>query len=263
MTGLRGGSPEERVVEILAALGGGAFILASLGIGIRLLLLSFRTRKLPEIAMGLGLLLMGGIGYPVIAVARLAIELPDGVRGALGFIHMLSMLLGVFALAFFNRRVFRPESSQARLAVLAISAGMAITLVGQGVFGSGYLEVATGITSPWLRAQLFLPATALGWASVESLRYHHLLRRRLALGLTDPLITERFRLWGIGTGAATLLNATSSTTTAMGYDMATTVVGALMIGALGLVAAGSTWFAFVPPAAYARWVRARAELSRA
>ena len=250
-------------MEILAALGGGAFILASIGIGIRLLLLSARTRKLPETAMGLGLLLMGGVGYPVIAVARAATGLPDGLRGALGFTYMLSMLLGIFALALFNWRVFRPESGGARLAVVAISAGMAISLLGQGLFGSGYLEVATGITSPWLRAQLFLPATALGWASVESLRYHLLLRRRLALGLADPLVADRFRLWGIGTGAATLLNATSSTTTAMGYDMSTTVAGALMIGTLGLVAAGTTWFAFVPPAGYARRVRARAKLSEA
>jgi hypothetical protein len=250
-------------MEILAALGGGAFILASLGVSIRLLLLSFRTRKLPEIAMGLGLMLLGGIAYPVIVVARVASELPDGLRGALGFIYMLSMLLGIFALAFFNWRVFRPESSRALLAVLAIGAGMAISLVGQGVFGSGYLEVATGITSPWMRAQLFLPASALGWASVESLRYHLLLRRRLALGLADPLVADRFRLWAIGTGAAMLLNAASSTTTAMGYDMSTTAAGALMITALGLVAAGSTWFAFVPSPAYARWVRAKAKLSEA
>jgi hypothetical protein len=247
-------------MEILAALGGGAFILASLGIGIRLLILAARTRKLPELVMGLALLLTGAVGYPVIAVARAGVTLSDDVRAALAFTYMLSMVIGIGAIAVFNWRVYRPESRRADLAVLTIIAAMAACCIGQGM-GPGYLDAAVRITSPWLLGQLFIPSSALGWAAVESIRYHLLLRRRLALGLADPLISDRFRLWGIGTTAATLLNGTSSTTTAMGFDMSTALSGALLIGALGLVSALTTWFAFAPPGAYVRWVCARAKLS--
>ena len=40
------------------------------------------------------------------------------------------------------------------------------------------------------------------WGAVESLRYYALMRRRLRLGLADPLVTNRFLLWGLGIGAA-------------------------------------------------------------
>jgi len=57
----------------LAALGGLAFVLASLVLGIRLLALATRTRRLPEVCIGLALLLMGGLGYPLIMTAPLGL----------------------------------------------------------------------------------------------------------------------------------------------------------------------------------------------
>ena len=52
-------------MELLAAAGGGAFVLVSLVIGVRVVWLAHRTRGLAELSMGLGLLLMGGLGYPI------------------------------------------------------------------------------------------------------------------------------------------------------------------------------------------------------
>ena len=54
-------------MELLGAIGGVSFILASLVIGLRLLLLARRTRELPEFVIGLALFLMGGLGYPLLA----------------------------------------------------------------------------------------------------------------------------------------------------------------------------------------------------
>ena len=44
------------------------------------------------------------------------------------------------------------------------------------------------------------------WTMVESYRYYALMRRRQALGLADPMVTNRFLLWGsasLGTALAT------------------------------------------------------------
>ena len=64
----------------LAALGGGAFVLASLIVGARLMLLARRTRHFPEFAMGFGLFGMGGVGYPLMMVARFHTGLDDTDR---------------------------------------------------------------------------------------------------------------------------------------------------------------------------------------
>ena len=57
-------------MQLLAALGGGAFVLVSLVLSTRLLLLASRTRQLPELLVGLVLLLLGGVGYPLSTAGR-------------------------------------------------------------------------------------------------------------------------------------------------------------------------------------------------
>ena len=43
------------------------------------------------------------------------------------------------------------------------------------------------------------------WASFESFRYWRAMRKREALGLADPVVTNRFLLWTLWTGGVTLL----------------------------------------------------------
>jgi hypothetical protein len=91
-------------MELLAGIGGGAFVLVSLVIGVRVLWLARRTRGLPEFAMGLGLILMGGLGYPVLA--QFGSFLPDGERvwllyGQIGVVVFLWS--GIESLRYFAR----------------------------------------------------------------------------------------------------------------------------------------------------------------
>jgi hypothetical protein len=97
------------------------------------------------------------------------------------------------------------------------------------------------------------------WASLESLVYWRLMRRRLALGLADPLVTNRFALWGMGLGAG----AAGTTIAFLGnlfgarYGGSGLVFEAL-IAATGLVGAATLFLAFLPPARYQRWLLRRA-----
>ena len=95
-------------MQIIAAIGGLSFIVASLVTGARLLLVARRTRQLPEFALGLGLFLMGGLGYPLTLLGELGTFLPDAARTASIASNQLSTVVGLTFFAFFTARVFRP-----------------------------------------------------------------------------------------------------------------------------------------------------------
>ena len=85
---------------LLAAIGGGAFVLASLLVSIRLLALARRTRQFPELLIGIGLLLMGAVGYPVSMAARMVKD--DSLETTLFVIHALIMLFGQGGIVLFK-----------------------------------------------------------------------------------------------------------------------------------------------------------------
>jgi hypothetical protein len=91
-------------------------------------------------------------------------------------------------------------------------------------------------------------SAALLWLFFESASYARSMRRRLRLGLADPIVANRFVLWAIWTGALALIPLF-----VLGLRAALAVLGA---GGATAVAAG--WLAFFPPASYQRWIGARA-----
>jgi hypothetical protein len=75
------------------------------------------------------------------------------------------------------------------------------------------------------------------------------LRRRLRLGLADPLVADRFLLWAIGLSAMALLMASTILAPAAGVDPA--APGWVLLESLaGLVGAVSLGVAFFPSRAY-------------
>jgi hypothetical protein len=244
-------------METLAALGGGAFVLASLVVGARLLLLAIRTGELPEFAVGLALLVMGGVGYPAAAVARGAPDLGVLPRVSLSACAMACMVLGTVGIAVFNWRVFRPGRRWAAQLVLALGAALVASFTWQALT-PGFVAAAEN-QGAGLRALEVLAGVSLAWASIESTSYAAKLRRRVAVGLADPLLADRVRLWTVAIVSAQLLNAASVAAAALGTDIATWRYGGALIGPLGLVAALSMWLAFLPPQRYRTFVAARAK----
>jgi hypothetical protein len=250
------------MVQLLAAIGGAAFILTSLVMGVRLLLLARRTGELPELAVGLALFLMGGLAYPMIAVARFATPLPEGPRIALAGLALLLNGVGTVAVGVFNWRVFRPSEPWARTAVAALAVALAASLALEALT-PGLRDAALHNRGAGLRAFFVLLGLPLAWASWESLRFHGLLLKRMRLGLGDPVVADRMWLWGISTLAAFVSNLATSVSSFFGVDIAVSTFGALLIAPLGLLAAGAMWLAFFPPESYLRRVAARAAASEA
>lgn len=223
----------------------------SLVIGGRLLLAGRRSRKAPELAYGTALLLMG-IG----AIIRLVVF---GILGGGPEYHHLvigagaTRLLNLVALSCGILVIFRPGVGWARLLVLAFwglgAGGLAAVVAHPG----GAAE-AGGIY------QLGDLASALVviWGSVESFTYYGKMRRRLALGLADPVTTEQFRIWGtsFALAAAAGLVLTIASTVLRGPITGTpSIMAIVQVCLLGTITL--TWLAFFPPRILREWVRNR------
>jgi hypothetical protein len=95
--------------------------------------------------------------------------------------------------------------------------------------------------------------------SLESLYYYTLMRRRRALGLADPVVTNRFFVWGAGEGVASLVILAlfvvvmSQPEIPVGDPLVS-----LFVTLAGLVNAFVWWLTFTPPTVYLRWVRSSA-----
>lgn len=243
-------------MTIVAAIGGGAFVLASLVLGVRLVLLARRTRGFPELVLGASLFLMAGIGYPLGMIGMQAHALPTAVRVAMVVGNMVCLSVGMTALACFTHRVFRPGQRGSQAAVVGIALGFCAGLAAQA-WGPGFASFLENPYGPW-RTSVPVSLIASTWAGGESLRYWWLLRRRLPVGLADPVVVDRFRLWATAMLLASFITFVSMVAESLGVPMMGTPAGALLVGPLGLVIAGSLWLAFLPPAWWVRHVRARA-----
>ena len=237
------------------------FFVVSLVVGVRLVALWWRTRELPELLIGIGVLGIGPIGFGsmmvgVTLVAQGTAEdaLPVRLAMAAGF---ATVYVGVVSKCVFNWRVYRPASALARGA--AIACGLALAAL--------YVHAATirGFTlapSPhpaWF-LQSGLQVAALLWGAGEAFHYWIMMRRRARIGLADPVVTNRFLLWsigaasaGVGTGVGLVASfATGQTSFEIPWVVSSS-------SAHGFVAAVAMWLAFVPPSAYTDLVRRRAE----
>ena len=229
---------EGTAVLVIGLLGMLAFTAVSLAVGVRLLWLARRTTALPELCIGASFLLAGGIGGVLTTLAG-----PE--HRALYVVGSFAIDLGLSFLAVFNWRVFRPDSPWAAAACFACIAAFAAAFLGRAVAGS----FGAGSVSGWDWLSVVARMAMYAWGAGESLLHHAAGRRRLRLGLADPLVVNRFLLWAIGLLAVFLIWVQLAFVMAAGADPRTTFLGTAL---LGFVCAGSLWLAFFPPAAWRR-----------
>jgi len=240
-------------MAVFATIAGLFSVLASWFVGVRLLLLARRTGQVPELLLGLTLFLAGGCWSPLMAVGRQATTLADPVRGALVVAGAVCGLAGMTSLAVFNWRVYRPHVAWSP----ALAGAIVLTLTGVFVLqslGAGWVEFARSERGPWLIGS-WVGVGIYGWASFEAWRQHGMQVRRGALGLADPVVTDRMRLWALAVSAAFLGALVLAICQAIGVPIAGTAIGLTLTAAIAAVAGACLWLAFVPPATYLARVR--------
>lgn len=240
-------------MALLAAIAGLFSVLTAWFVGLRLVLLARRTRQAPELLIGLALLLTAGCWSPLVAVGRQATALSDPVRTALVVVGAACGIAGMTCLAAFNWRVYRPGAAWA----LALSALIALSLVAAFLLqsvGAGWIYYAHTERGPWLLASWIGVAIYL-WATSEAWRQYRMQARRRAIGLADPVVTDRMRLWTMTMGTAFAVSTFFALCQATGIPVAGTPVGLLLTGVMATFAGVCLLLAFVPPAAYLARVR--------
>lgn len=168
-----------------------AFAVFSVLLGLvsaRLLRLAVRTRRSPELFLGLStsLPLIGymfgflgaavGRGTPARWVTEVAGTVCDlGFIATIGFVWV----------------VFRRGDRWAKVLAMLVTLGLLATpLINH------YVPWEGGVPSAMV-PRTILRTLCYGWAAFESLHYARLMSRRVRFGLAEPLIANRFYLWGL------------------------------------------------------------------
>jgi hypothetical protein len=228
-------------MRLLSALGFGAFVLASLVVGARLLLLARRTRQAPEFAIGTALFLGGGVGY-VLLMLVLGFHAVEGTPASAGvFLGSTATAIGAASLAFGVRRIFRPLDRASAIGVLVAAALLATTL------GGRLLDPHRVPAAPWIFwIATTVSAAIYAWSALESFHFHTQMQRRVRLGIAEPALARRFLLWGVAASAAVGMHLASMLSRILVGTAALPEWLAGVKSAFGLVAAAGLWLAFFP-----------------
>jgi hypothetical protein len=95
------------------------------------------------------------------------------------------------------------------------------------------------------------------WTAWESFRYWIVLRRRLALGLADPLVVNRVALWAMTGCSSVLINVANAWTSLAEISFVDDPLTMIVTGALGFISSACLFLAFLPPTSYAARIRHR------
>ena len=241
-------------------------------IGVRLIRFAARSKG-PEAWLGVYLLagtLLGTLLSSAVYIswADPSVALPPAWRPPLHALQFLANAAGMIGILMFTHRVFRPRARWARRVVLLAAALSAVAFVVTAAVERFEIRV---IPNPSYLAVVAARVAAMVWMTVESLLYFGQLRRRQRLGLADPLLVNRFLLWGIWAGSVALVQLAdpiarfwywwiTGTTLQWLPEVGRTIIVFMIAttSALGAVTAATLFLTFFPTAAYKRWLAAHA-----
>ena len=242
------------------------YLVTVLIVGVRLLWLSHRTGGMPERLLGLQFVVGSGIAWPVVLAGLLQV-----VPGSEPAPHVPWLIgLGYFGLdvslvfqLLFVRCVFRPDAGWAKALVAIGALYIAGSYAALGLSGHFHRPIFGGL---WYWLHYLPPALCACWVTYEAFRYHGVLRKRLSLGLADPVVTNRFLLWGSASICGMVVVALgASPSIYQGMDVATVArISSAVLSAmslLGLVAVVLYWLTFFPTRAYLGWIERRAPVA--
>ena len=237
-----------------------AFAVTAGVVGIRLLLLSRRTGQTAERLLGLGLLLTVSLGYALIMAGVIGrAMLPDSSATPALYTHIslagwVGHNIGVTFVLAFVVHVFRHGVAWARLLAVAVS----ITLwAGWGLYVS-----QGGMAHHLPEGGFWIVLAVIGtyplWTATESFLYYTRMRKRVALGLGDQLVANRFLLWGLASlttaAAIWVVNIPGLVGVSLRQvdedPLASTCL--LVTGVIGTATLGLYWLTFFPPVWYRR-----------
>jgi hypothetical protein len=224
-----------------------AFVIAALLtlLGLHLAARSVVSRAAPDLALGVAVAVL----QPGIVLMGYALRTP---KPELYSISLACVTAGTAAVALFAQLTFRARVGWARVVIALLIAFLCYGHVLQLP-----RLIATGEPHfVYLGARVLL----LGWAAFEALRHRALYARRERIGLFDPVIGNRFLLFGVWTSLMALNAVGTMLIVEIGQrfgilDWRTWTFGVARGVSLFLLAA--LWLIFFPPRRYLAWLERR------
>lgn len=249
-------------MQLLALPGFLAFFFVSLWVGVRLLAQGRRTRELPELLLGMGVLCIGPIGFGLSMFAAAAGASAPEAPSVWAGLSALAVGSGAASKSIFNWKIYHPRSR----AVAAVSIGaivlLAVAIVADGMT-TGFAPAAW-MQPGWVLVRQALQVGVLFWGAIEALLWWRRMQRRARLGIGDAVVANRFLLWAIGAGMAGSGSLIGSLVgLSLGQPLSELPALALTLSGFGMASACALWLAFAPPEAYVRRIRSNAARSAA
>lgn len=220
-------------------------------LGVRLGALAWRTRLAPETCFA-GAFLSGSLGSALAQIGQRLIWTEPGQLATIMNTGCFILLTGGTVLLFVAMWKIYGNGRPSRLAVAATGSGLAVIACVVRIADGEFLEPGIADT----RGMALYLATRFGvflWAGSLSLSYHAQLRRRLALGLADPVATGQIWLWGV---AGMLMAGVSGVIGLCVFGLHEHPLdlfwSTATISLLVLTGASAMWCAFFPPVALRR-----------
>ncbi len=239
-------------MQILALPGFVAFFFVALWVGVRLLAQWGRTRELPELLLGIGVLGIGPVGFGFLLLAAVAGANNPRAPSVLAGVSAIAVAGGASSKAIFNWKIYHPDSRGVAGIAFAAIALLALAVLGEGMT-TGYAP-ESWMKPGWILLREAVQVIVLLWGSAEAFLWWGRMRRRVRVGLGDALVASRFLLWAIGAGMAgigSLFGAVIALVEGRGLNELPELT--VLLSMFGMTSAVSLWLAFATP----QWFKRR------
>lgn len=228
------------------------FVVACSAVGVRLLWVARLGGGRPALLCGNGFCLISMLGFPLGVLSGQGLVPVEQVHLPLAAISLLANLLGMACFFVFTVSVFRPTALWAHTlagAAIACTAMACVAILAALAVAPGSASSFT-VTWGWSATFQALCALCFLWMGCEGLLEWRMSRRRLALGLSDPLVSNRLLMWGLFGISTTLLCLVLLGVQLSGKPTATSALAQLGQALFGVLSCGAVTLAFFPPRTY-------------
>lgn len=237
-----------------------ALLVASGIVGVRLLVMSRKTRQLPEFFLGAGSVSVLLIYLPLMALTGLGRAPVGEVKLGLLAVASVFMWFGMSALFCFTWKAFRPDRDWAMWLCFVNSGLCALACGGMiaSVMSSPADMPSFKAAQIWTGLMRVPMVINFLWTGYEGAANYIMCRRRQTLGLSDPVVANRFLLWAIVGFSEGAINLMSLALHVQGQGIMASPLALFLISVGGFTSAVLMILTFLPPAAYVKFLKNRA-----
>jgi hypothetical protein len=235
------------------------FIVSCSAVGVRLLWLAKTGGGRPAMLCGNGFCLIAILGFPLGVLSGQGVAPVGQVQLPLAAVGLLANVLGISSFFVFTVSVFRPNALWAHTLAGAAIACMGMACVANVATLALAPAAASSFEVTWGWTAIFNGVCTLcfAWMSLEGFAEWWKSRRRLALGLSDPVVSNRLLMWGVFGASTTLLCMVLLAVLLTRQPTVTSPLAQSAQAFFGIVSSGAATLAFFPPPAYLAKLRAR------